>query len=115
MVMTGDIDPDVHKAVLKLDEAKGLSGFPGIVMVADHQGRIIEATEAAVVLQVGLDEDTSGIMAGLVARAHGTGPMNEPVTLSDGSVFDLAVLPLGQGGRWSSAAPRRSIETCATP
>lgn len=98
MVMTGGINPDVHKAVLKLDEAKGLSEFPGIVMVADHQGCIIEATDAAVDLQVGLDEDSTGIMAGLVARAHSTGPLNEPITLRDGSAYDLAILPLGQGG-----------------
>ncbi len=98
MMLTGDIEADVHKAVLQLAGPAGLKGFPGIVMITDRRGLILEATEAAMSLRAGLDEDASGPLAGLVTRAHGEGPLYEPITLGDGVPYDLAVLPLGQGG-----------------
>ncbi|MCH7493560.1 hypothetical protein IIA16_02455, partial [bacterium] len=42
IIMTGDIEPDVQKAVLQLDGPAGLKGFPGIVMIADRRGLILE-------------------------------------------------------------------------
>lgn len=98
MMLTGDIEPDVHQAVLQLAGTAGIKGFPGIVMITDRRGLILEATEAATALRAGLDDDASGLLAGLVARAHGEGPLYEPITLGDGVPYDLAVLPLGQGG-----------------
>ena len=88
----------MHKAVLQVDGAAGLSGFPGIVMITDRRGYILEATEAATSLRAGLDEDASGLLAGLVGRAHDEGPVYEPISLGDGTPYDLAILPLGQGG-----------------
>ena len=98
MIMPGDVEPEVHKAVLKIDGPAGLKGFLGIVMITDRQGVVIEATEAAMSLRAGLHEDASGLLSGLVDRAHDQGPLYEPVTLADGTPYDLAILPLGQGG-----------------
>ena len=98
MNFTGDIEPDVHRAVLLFDGPAGLDGFPGIVMITDRRGRVLEATEAAGPLCIGLDEDAPGLLGGLVARSHGEGPLCEPITLGDGTPYDLTVLPLGHGG-----------------
>ena len=98
VIVAGDIEPEVHQAVLQLDGPAGLKGFPGIVMITDREGRILEATEAAAALRAGLQEDASGLLAGLVIRAQDEGPLYEPVSLSDGTPYDLAILPLGRGG-----------------
>ena len=107
IIIPGDIGPEVHKAVLQLNGPAGLKGFPGIVMITDRQGMVIEATEAATALRAGLQQDASGLLCGLVGRAHDQGPIYEPVILADGTPYDLAVLPLDQGaalviGRCSS-------------
>ena len=98
MIVTGGIESDIHKAVLRIDGPAGLKGFPGIVMITDRRGRILEATEAAMALRAELDEDASGLLAGLVTRAQVEGPLYEPITLGEGTPYDLAVMPLGQGG-----------------
>ena len=98
MVMAGGVEREAYKAVLQLDRSAGLKGLPGIVMITDKRGVILEATEAATSLRAGLDEDTSGLLPGLVRCAHDKGPLYEPVTLDDGTPYDLAILPLGQGG-----------------
>ena len=98
MIVTDDIESDVHQAALLFHGPAGFKAFPGIVMITDQRGLILEASEAAKSLRVGLDDDPSGRMAGLVSRAQDEGPLYETITLGDGTLYDLAVVPLGQGG-----------------
>ena len=74
-----------------------LDGFPGVAVVADAEGRVLGASEAAAKLEAAFSDDTGGPLRAAVARTLGAGSLCESITCPGGAVFDLAFLPLVGG------------------
>ena len=72
--------------------------FPGIAVLTNDRGRVVDATEAAAPLAAAFDGGAHALIADMVSRARATGPVCESFILGGTATYGLTVLPLSDGG-----------------
>lgn len=75
-----------------------MANFPGIALVTDSEGRVVDATEAAAPLATAFTGGAHALIVDMVSRARATGPVSETFILGGSATYGLTVLPLSDGG-----------------
>jgi hypothetical protein len=75
-----------------------MRNFPGIAIVTNDEGRVVDATEAAEPLVTAFNGGAHALIADMVSRARATGPICESFSLGGTATYSLTVLPLSDGG-----------------
>ena len=93
-----DAAPGAPGGTFQLAGEADIRDVSGIAMVTDERGRVIDATDAAAPLAKALGNGAQPMLADLVSRARAAGPLCEPLNPGGAASWNLAVLPLSDGG-----------------